>query len=147
MNYLYGVQGVECSNHSVPTIYLNDLGQFGNDWPFSFQGLLRDFSSCLPPQYRQRRPSRVRRRYLVGLIEFSQLRRRVVTGDAAVLVSQQDLPVFLRHDRGATPATTCASGPEMQEVFGQEFISTVGACHLSKLSATTHGTAGRNGPE
>lgn len=30
---------------------------------------MRDFSSCLPPQYRQRRPSRVRRRYLVGLID------------------------------------------------------------------------------
>lgn len=66
------------------------------NWPFSFQGLLRGFSSCLPPQYRQRRPSRVRRRYLVGLIDqFSQLRRRVVTGDAAVLVAQQGPPVFL----------------------------------------------------
>lgn len=66
------------------------------NWPFSFKGLLRDFSSCLPPQYRQRRPSRVRRGYLVGLIDqFSQLRRRVVTGDADVLVAQQGPPVFL----------------------------------------------------
>lgn len=74
-------------------------------WPFSFQGLLRDFSSCLPPQYRQRRPSRVRRRYLVGLIDqFSQLRRRVVTGDAAVLVAQQGPPVFLGNTRCPEPS-------------------------------------------
>ena len=53
-------------------------------WPFSFQGLLRDFSSCLSPQYRQRRLSRVRRRYLVGLIiQFSQFGR----GDAAILMA------------------------------------------------------------
>jgi len=38
-------------------------------WSFSFQGLLRDFSSCLPPQYRQRRSPRIRCRYLVGLID------------------------------------------------------------------------------
>jgi hypothetical protein len=25
--HLHGVQGVECSNHSVPTIFLNDLAQ------------------------------------------------------------------------------------------------------------------------
>jgi len=41
MNYLYGVQGVECSNHSVPTIYFNDLATFG--WLCCFWA--SDFSS------------------------------------------------------------------------------------------------------
>ncbi len=75
-------------------------------WSFSFQGLLRDFSSCLPPQYRQRRSPRIGRRYLVDLIDqLAQFGRRVVAGDAPVLVTQQDLPVFLRHAGGTKPAT------------------------------------------
>ena len=32
---LNGVLGVECSNHSVPTIFFNDLGQCPPHWPFS----------------------------------------------------------------------------------------------------------------
>ena len=32
---LNGVLGVECSNHSVPTILFNDLGQCLPHWPFS----------------------------------------------------------------------------------------------------------------
>jgi len=32
----HGVQGVECSNHSVPTIYFNDLATFG--WLCRFWG-------------------------------------------------------------------------------------------------------------
>lgn len=64
------------------------------------------FSTRLPPQYRQRRSPRIRRRYLVGLIDqLAQFGRRVVAGDAAVLVTQQDLPVFLRHAGGTKPAT------------------------------------------
>jgi hypothetical protein len=39
----HGVQGVECSNHSVPTIYFNDLGHFRKGWPFSCARFLRDF--------------------------------------------------------------------------------------------------------
>ena len=35
-NYAHGVLGVECSNHSVPTIFFNDLARFGNDRAFSF---------------------------------------------------------------------------------------------------------------
>ena len=55
------------------------------------------FSSCLPPQYRQRRPSRIRRRYLVGLIDqLAQFGRRVVAGDAVVLVAQRRTKSFIR---------------------------------------------------
>ncbi len=32
---LNGVLGVECSNHSVPTIFFNDLARFGNGLAFS----------------------------------------------------------------------------------------------------------------
>jgi gamma-glutamylcysteine synthetase len=34
--YLYGVQGVECSNHSVPTKNSNENGQLRNHWLFLF---------------------------------------------------------------------------------------------------------------
>ena len=70
-------------------------------------GLLRGlFSSCLPPQYRQRWASRIRCRYLVGFIDqLAQFGCRVMAGDAAVLVAQQDLPVFFRYAGGAKPAT------------------------------------------
>ena len=35
---LNGVLGVECSNHSVPTIFFNDLARFGNDRALLFLG-------------------------------------------------------------------------------------------------------------
>ena len=44
----YGVLGVECSNHSVPTIFFNDLGQCPRHWPFSFSGDFRGFSDFHP---------------------------------------------------------------------------------------------------
>ena len=34
----YGVLGVECSNHSVPTIFFNDLARFGSDRALLFLG-------------------------------------------------------------------------------------------------------------
>ena len=34
----HGVLGVECSNHSVPTIFFNDLARFGNDRALLFLG-------------------------------------------------------------------------------------------------------------
>lgn len=69
------------------------------------------FSTRLPPQYRQGRSARIRRRYLVGLIDqLAQFGRRVVAGDAAVLVAQQDLPVFRRH--------ACGAKPEAEPVLG-----------------------------
>ena len=40
-------------------------------WPFSFQGLLRDSSSCLPPQYRQHRPAGAGSRYLVDVLSVA----------------------------------------------------------------------------
>ena len=45
---LNGVLGVECSNHSVPTILFNDLGQCPPHWPFSFSGDFRGFSAFHP---------------------------------------------------------------------------------------------------
>ena len=39
----HGVLGVECSNHSVPTIFFNDLVRFLKNRAFLCQGLLRDF--------------------------------------------------------------------------------------------------------
>ncbi len=64
------------------------------------------FSTRLPPQYLQRQPPRICRRYLVGLIDqLAQFGRRVVAGDAAVFVAQQGVPVLLRHACGAKPAT------------------------------------------
>jgi len=89
----------------------------GGDWIFflpgrrsSMWGLLGGglFSSCLPPQYRQRRPSRIRRRYLVGLIDqLAQFGRRVVAGDAAVLVAQQGPSVFLGYTGCPESSTEC----------------------------------------
>ena len=38
---LNGVLGVECSNHSVPTIFFNDLAQLSRVGLFHAQGLLR----------------------------------------------------------------------------------------------------------
>ena len=35
---MYGVLGVECSNHSVPTLFFNDLARFGNDRALLFLG-------------------------------------------------------------------------------------------------------------
>jgi hypothetical protein len=34
MNYLYGVQGVECSNHSVPTKSPQKIQSLNGDWIF-----------------------------------------------------------------------------------------------------------------
>ena len=52
----------------------------------TFAGL---FSSCHPPQYCQRRASRVGSRNLIGFInQLAQFRGRIVTGDAAVFVAQ-----------------------------------------------------------
>ena len=64
---LHGVQGVECSNHSVPTIYFNDLAQSSQVGLFHAWGLFRDiirFSSS-----RSSRPARASRL----LIPCSQL--------------------------------------------------------------------------
>ena len=87
--------------------YLTVTGFFLSGPRVAVWGLLGGlFSTRLPPQYRQCRSPRIRRRYLVGLIDqLAQFGRRVVAGDAAVLVTQQDLPVFLRHACGAKPAT------------------------------------------
>ncbi|SDI55244.1 hypothetical protein [Pseudomonas panipatensis] len=57
--YLHGVQGVECSNHSVPTNKFNDLATFGwlfRFWPSDFSSDMASFRLSLPPfQDRQRR--------------------------------------------------------------------------------------------
>ena len=57
--HLHGVQGVECSNHSVPTIIFNELAQsfqVGLFHVWDFFGTSFDF----PLQDRQHRATRVR---------------------------------------------------------------------------------------
>lgn len=56
------------------------------------------YSSCHSPQNCQGRTARVGGRNPVGFIDqFAQFGGRIVTGDAAVLVPQQSLSVFLRY--------------------------------------------------
>lgn len=90
------MQGVECSNRSVSTNRINDLGQFGNDWPFfGFRGFCGTFHPAFLLSIFNASPLESVA-YLVGLIDqFPQLRRRVVSGNAAVLVAQQGPPVLL----------------------------------------------------
>ncbi len=111
--------------------YLAVTGFFLSGPRVAVWGLLGGlFSACLPPQYRQRRSPRIRRRYLVGLIDqFAQFGRRVVAGDAPVLVAQQDLPVFLRHACGAKPATE-----RVLQVMHADRRKPVGAARLKRCS-------------
>ena len=83
-----GVLGVECSNHSVPTILFNDLAQLSRVGLFH----VRDFftvDACLLFKIVSTGPRES------AAEKMPQFSAGVVTGDAAVLVSEQSLAVFL----------------------------------------------------
>ncbi|EPJ91041.1 hypothetical protein CF149_23686 [Pseudomonas psychrophila] len=87
---LNGVLGVECSNHSVPTILFNDLAQLSRVGLFH----MRDFftvDACLLFKIVSTGPRES------AAEKMPQFSAGVVTGDAAVLVSEQSFAILLSH--------------------------------------------------